>query len=455
MSHAHDPVAPLSTDEALAAERDALELPDGAQPAALCLSGGGVRSAAFGLGVLQALAARRLLGHFHYLSTVSGGGYIAAWLTRVVSGQLDEAGGQTRWASVTAAEDAISGPGSDRPGGPVHALRRYTSFLAPEPGLLSLDTLTGVLLWLRNTLINWFVLLPVFVAVAASLLLYAVATASLVTHRHDLAEFVLLAVGGACLLSAVYWSILGVPSHSHPDLPASWIRRDDRAHPFGPDAGQIRIRIIVPILVWCFAMPMAAAPRILSDHHIADLHQVFRTGPPPACEPAAKPCPPAAASAEARPPAGAAVGTACHPATPAACPAPPRRTGATETQILLVPGLSVAICLLAYGLAFLWESSRRYGARDARDEALARVWHVTLFRRGLLAWIVSALASAALLWWGIWFAQDLDIFWLVLLGPSGSRWPRPCAPRCSWPCGATPCGATSTGNGSPGSTGRS
>ena len=52
---------------------------------ALCLSGGGIRSAAFSLGVLQALAQRQLLREFHYLSTVSGGGYIGAWLTRCIA----------------------------------------------------------------------------------------------------------------------------------------------------------------------------------------------------------------------------------------------------------------------------------------------------------------------------------------------------------------------------------
>jgi hypothetical protein len=48
---------------------------------ALCLSGGGIRSAAFALGLMQGLARRGLLSKFHYLSTVSGGGYIGAWLT--------------------------------------------------------------------------------------------------------------------------------------------------------------------------------------------------------------------------------------------------------------------------------------------------------------------------------------------------------------------------------------
>ena len=68
--------------------------------AALCLSGGGIRSASFALGVIQALAvnprpdgegagAKRpedfLLGKIHYLSTVSGGGYIGSWLSAWVA----------------------------------------------------------------------------------------------------------------------------------------------------------------------------------------------------------------------------------------------------------------------------------------------------------------------------------------------------------------------------------
>ena len=48
---------------------------------ALCLSGGGIRSAAFALGVVQGLATSGQLARVDYLSTVSGGGYLGAWLT--------------------------------------------------------------------------------------------------------------------------------------------------------------------------------------------------------------------------------------------------------------------------------------------------------------------------------------------------------------------------------------
>jgi hypothetical protein len=73
---------------------------NGLDRAALCLSGGGIRSASFALGVLQALAVHprssnddrhvaeakdSLLAQFTYLSTVSGGGYIGSWFSAWVA----------------------------------------------------------------------------------------------------------------------------------------------------------------------------------------------------------------------------------------------------------------------------------------------------------------------------------------------------------------------------------
>jgi len=51
----------------------------------LAISGGGIRSATFALGVLAALARRNLLPQFDYLSTVSGGGYLGSFLTTYLS----------------------------------------------------------------------------------------------------------------------------------------------------------------------------------------------------------------------------------------------------------------------------------------------------------------------------------------------------------------------------------
>ena len=57
------------------------QAPGGPGFSGLALSGGGIRSATFALGLVQALAGAGLLGRFDYLSTVSGGGYTGAALT--------------------------------------------------------------------------------------------------------------------------------------------------------------------------------------------------------------------------------------------------------------------------------------------------------------------------------------------------------------------------------------
>jgi predicted acylesterase/phospholipase RssA len=62
----------------------------------LALSGGGIRSATFCLGVLQALARKNRLRQIDFLSTVSGGGYIGGFLgrlfTRITTDVADKAG---------------------------------------------------------------------------------------------------------------------------------------------------------------------------------------------------------------------------------------------------------------------------------------------------------------------------------------------------------------------------
>ncbi len=68
------------SNEVLQQEREYIGKPKG-RLNGLAISGGGIRSAAFGMGVLQGLAASKILSKIHYLSTVSGGGYIGSSLT--------------------------------------------------------------------------------------------------------------------------------------------------------------------------------------------------------------------------------------------------------------------------------------------------------------------------------------------------------------------------------------
>jgi len=57
----------------------------GQQPNGIAFSGGGIRSASFGLGVMQALVDNNQLEKMHYMSTASGGGYLGSALTWALS----------------------------------------------------------------------------------------------------------------------------------------------------------------------------------------------------------------------------------------------------------------------------------------------------------------------------------------------------------------------------------
>jgi hypothetical protein len=134
---------------------------------ALCLSGGGVRSAAFNLGVLQGLARLELLNRFHYLSTVSGGGYIGCWLSawrhRCEKGISDISGGLSWPDRIGDAEVAPRVPDA------ISNLRRDTSYLTPVRGILSPDTWATITIVGRNLILNHIVIVPL----AAALLLIA------------------------------------------------------------------------------------------------------------------------------------------------------------------------------------------------------------------------------------------------------------------------------------------
>src|SRR5262249_10386513 len=142
----------------------------------LALSGGGIRSATFSLGVLQGLAELRLLKHFDYLSTVSGGGYIGSWLAAWVKreGDLANVEGQLCTGRVAQSQarrwtdPAAPAAGADRvlddEAEPVRHLRAYSNYLAPRPGLFSADGWVLIAIYLRNFLLNQLVLLQALLA---------------------------------------------------------------------------------------------------------------------------------------------------------------------------------------------------------------------------------------------------------------------------------------------------
>ncbi len=123
---------------------------------ALCLSGGGIRSACFALGVMQGLARHGLLFSFDYLSTVSGGGYIGSWLSAWRQHAQDD----------DAVQAALVARKVDPPDEPaqLQGLRASSNFLTPKVGAMSPDTWTAVALFIRNLVLNWTVFLPLFLA---------------------------------------------------------------------------------------------------------------------------------------------------------------------------------------------------------------------------------------------------------------------------------------------------
>ena len=131
----------------------------------LAFSGGGIRSATFNLGILQALAENQLLHKFDYLSTVSGGGYIGSWLAASTYRFLTTLPN----SSFRDVEKALV-PRKREPGGReertfLRWLRLYSNYLTPHTGVLSGDTWAMIGTWLRNVFLNQTVLGLLFLGV--------------------------------------------------------------------------------------------------------------------------------------------------------------------------------------------------------------------------------------------------------------------------------------------------
>ena len=207
--------------------------------AALCCSGGGIRSATFCLGVIQGLAAHHvcdflpaddakrdaehsLLGRFQFLSTVSGGGYIGSWLSS--------------WLNRDKFDDVIENLTS-RPSGPdveppeISWLRAYSNYLTPTLGITSADAWAAVAIFVRNLVLNWLIIIPVVCLALLSLKL--VATASVwIAHgdadRNWLVPWVLFG-GVVCLIVAQAFTTRHRPSRRTPGVgvdEAGFLRRD-------------------------------------------------------------------------------------------------------------------------------------------------------------------------------------------------------------------------------------
>ena len=354
----------------------------GRQPTALCLSGGGIRSAAFCLGVIQALAKHKLLTEFNYLSTVSGGGYAGSWLTRLIAQRSE---GATNTPDMAALQEEIAAPVDRAEREAVSGLRRYSSYLTPNRGFASLDTWAGITLWLRNTLINWFVFLPVFGALAGLPIFfvaatYAVAEKSLegpgtwATHAAY--------AGAVALFIAVLGSIVYLPSHAHPD------DGDGPREAYGLTGSEVFARIVVPIVLWCLLAAASAAPRAPDPGWATEGRAIFTNVPALSCT----------------------LGT-CDETRGEAIEQIPQGAPDRWRPERHLPIVGFLTCLAAYAGAFLWTVWKYRGNGDLRRK------HMAPFGRGIVPWLLSSLLSSLFLSVGIWLVQDRSLLWVALAGP--------------------------------------
>ena len=185
----------------------------------LALSGGGIRSATFSFGFLQALARREVLKEVDVLSTVSGGGYTGGMLTRLCS--RDEVGNAEDVARAILPEGATpdegeqtpegndaSPAGSIRSGAVLRWLRENGHHLAPDgAGDLLLGSAVIFRNWLSLHVVLGTLLLTVFVA-----------------NRGRMAD--------ATMSKATAWLVLLAPRRAHPASTPSMRARRSMRHWF-------------------------------------------------------------------------------------------------------------------------------------------------------------------------------------------------------------------------------
>ncbi len=177
----------------------------------LALSGGGIRSATFNLGVLQALSELNVLAEFDYLSTVSGGGYIGSWLSawvhRADKRNLEREGEEEKKTGrrpphtpgILTVQERLSL--TEHPDEPqeVAFLRSYSNYLTPKTGIFSTDTMAVVATYLRNLILNLSILLSCLTVVLLLPRMVAWVGVSLEASPHALFAFAVTGLAIAIL----------------------------------------------------------------------------------------------------------------------------------------------------------------------------------------------------------------------------------------------------------------
>ncbi len=259
----------------------------------LAFSGGGIRSATFNLGLIQALADLRLLRRFDYLSTVSGGSYIGSWLTALIhreNRKPAEKGKPYGLCRVeqrlrTVSEQTGGRPAANRQDGgrctgsklfredpAVTFLRRYSNYLTPRVGLFTADTWAVLSIYLRNLILNLtllaaglaaFLLLPrLVVAVTLSVSDWRPEAAPSLVFWATLGMILLLGVTAALLLGSSFSSLM-VRERPRSDDEAG-DEPDDGAAAAGEEARKLLPKPGQSTVLWQGALPLVLSMFLLS-----------------------------------------------------------------------------------------------------------------------------------------------------------------------------------------------
>jgi len=226
----------------------------------LAFSGGGIRSATFNLGVLQALAQARLLHTFDYVSTVSGGGYIGSWLMAWMHHQqIGIADIETRLAPHNYSTASAADPTE------VHFLRNYSNYLTPRKGILGADFWAFVATYVRNTLLN----LMILVLLLLSGLLLPRVLVYLPNQLENLEDFtnqaVTSQVSAVCLglllagMAVVFIGFNLAWVDPHTCEPAPWYAKQ----------WAIQVFVVIPLIVSA-ALVSYGVSHFLTDYHILE-----------------------------------------------------------------------------------------------------------------------------------------------------------------------------------------
>jgi hypothetical protein len=182
----------------------------------LSLSGGGIRSAAFCLGVLQALDNAEVLKRVDYLSTVSGGGYIGSSLS---AGQTTDHG-RFPFCRETDKSDTPS----------VKHIRDWSNYLMPHGAK---DLIESLVIYVRGLVANAILVLPWLLFAAyitvrshptgaqlAKPSLFRLPIYNPFPYNHFvLTTYLLLAL---LLIFAIWTLIRSFRSQSQPEVPSRW-----------------------------------------------------------------------------------------------------------------------------------------------------------------------------------------------------------------------------------------